>query len=84
MVEIKLTENASRASDCDPTTSVLMRFITHATWLHLGGRSTIQRLRLNGKNSHPMHFIKAVDLEFNGDRMVTPKSPNKLRCSSRL
>ena len=35
MIEIKLTENASRASDRDPTASVFMRFITHATWLHL-------------------------------------------------
>ena len=84
MVEIKPTKNASRASDRDPTTSILMRFITHAMWLHLGGRLVIQQLRLNSNDLHPMRFIKAVDRELNNDRMVTPKSPYKLRCSSRL
>ena len=64
MVEIKPIQNASRSSECDPTTSVLMRFITHATWLHLMGLIMIQRPRLNSNDSHPrvsseplMHFI---------------------------
>ena len=84
MVEIKLTKNASRAFDHDPTTSVLMRFITHAMWLHLSGRSAIRKLRFNSNNSHPMHFIKAIDCGFNEAWMVTPKSPYKVRRSSRL
>ena len=84
MVEIKLRENASRVYDCNPTISVLMHFITHATCLHLGGRLAIQRLQLNGNDLHPMRFIKAVYRELNGDWTVTPKSPYKLRCSSRL
>ena len=36
-VEIKSTKNASRESDRDPAASVLMHFITHGMWLHLGG-----------------------------------------------
>ena len=82
--EIKPMKNASRAYDHDPTSSVLMHFITNATWLHLGARSAIQRLRLNGNDLHPMCFIRAVDHGFNEERTVTPKSPYKLRCSSRL
>ena len=39
MVEIKSTENASRVSDRDPTTSVFMCFITHVTWHHLERQS---------------------------------------------
>ena len=42
MVEIKPTKSISRASDRDPTMSDLIRFITHATWLHLRRRSAIQ------------------------------------------
>ena len=42
MVEIKPTKNISRASDRDPTANDLIRFITHATWLHLRRRSAIQ------------------------------------------
>ena len=84
MIEIKSAKNTSRESVRDPMASVLMRFITHATWLHLSGRSAIQWLRLNGNDLHPMRFIRAVDCRLNGDRTVTPKSPYKLRCSSRL
>ena len=65
MVEIKLKKNVSRAFDRDPTASVFMRFITHATWLHLSGRSAIRKLRFNSNDSHPMHFIKAIDCGFN-------------------
>ena len=43
MVEIKPTKNASRSSDRDPTVSILMRFIMHATWLHLMRPIAIQR-----------------------------------------
>ena len=84
MVEIKSTENASRESDLDPTTYVLMRFITHATWLHLTRRSAIQPPRLNSKDSHSMRFIKAIYRGLNRDWTVTLKFPYKLRCYSRL
>ena len=80
----KTDGNTSAMSDCDPTASVWCIFITHATWLHVRSRSKIQRPWLNGNASHPMHFIRAVDRGLNEDRMVTPKSPYKLRRSSRL
>ena len=77
-------ENASRASDRDPATSIFMRFIMHPTWFHLERQSTIGQLRLNGNDSHPMRFIRAVDRKLKLDRTVTPKLPYKLRCSWRL
>ena len=83
-VEIKSTENALRASDRNPTASVLRHFITHAMSLHLSRRSAIQRPILNGNDSHPMRFIRAVDRGFNGNWTVTPNLPYKLRWSSRL
>ena len=52
MALIKPTQNASRSSDRDPTTGVLMHFITHATWLYLMRPIVIQRPRLNGNDSH--------------------------------
>ena len=61
-----------------------MRFIMHTTWLHLERGSAIQRLHINGNDSHPMHFIRAVDRELKDDRTVVPKLPYKLICSSRL
>ena len=84
MAEIKPTKNASRASDHDPMADVTCIFITQVTWSNLGNRSVIQRLRVNGNDSHLMHFIRAVDRRLNGDKTVAPKSPYKLRCSSRL
>ena len=84
MVEIKSTKNASRVSDRDPTASILMRVIVHATWLHLKRRSAIQQPRLNGNDLHPMCFVRAVDRRLNGDQTVTHKLSYKLRCSSRL
>ena len=50
-VEIKPMKNSSRASDHDSTADVTCIFITHAMWRYLGGRSAIQRLRLNGNDS---------------------------------
>ena len=35
MVEIKSTEKASYVFDRDPMGCLFMRFIKHATWLHL-------------------------------------------------
>ena len=75
MLEIKSKNNASRAVDRDLMTSVLMRFITDATWLHLSGRSAIQWLRPNSNDSHLMYFIRTVDRGFNEDRTVKLKSP---------
>ena len=57
-----------------------MRFITHATWVHLECRSAIGWLEVNGNDSHLMCFIRAVDCEFKLDRTVTFKLPYKLRC----
>ena len=48
----KPSQNASRSSDRNPTASVLMRFITHAMWLHLMHPIVIQRPRLNSNDSY--------------------------------
>ena len=84
MPEIKTDGNESKTSDQDQTRVFDALFITHATWHHLGGRSKIQWPRINHKNSHPMHFIRAVDRGLIEDRTITPKSSFKLRCSSTM
>ena len=42
MVEIKRDQNASEASDEDPTDAFSRRFIMRDTWLHLSAPSTIR------------------------------------------
>ena len=49
-VDIKTDENASEASDQDPTDALL---IMPVTWQNLDSPSEIQRPQLNRNNSHP-------------------------------
>ena len=73
MVEIKSMENASRASDRDPTTSIFYAFYytCDVNSSEVRHRLVIRQPRLNGND--PMRFIRAVDRGLNGDRTVTPK-----------
>ena len=50
--EITSLKNASDVSDHDLMAGVTCVFIMHATWRNLSSRSAIQRLRLNGNDSH--------------------------------
>ena len=50
-VEIKRDQNASEASDEDPTDAFSRHFIMRDTWLHLSATSTIGRSGLNRNGS---------------------------------
>ena len=84
MLRLKPTKNACKRLIKIHRRAFEALFIMLAAWHHLGNPSLIQRPRLNRNDSHPMHFIRAVDRRLIEDLMVTPKSPYKLRYSSMM